>query len=242
MEIIKDQKTALLLGASGLVGGHCLRLLLNHGAYEKVVVFTRRTLPVSHPKLTQHVVDFDLPQSFAPLLKGDDLYCCLGTTMAKAGSREAFFKVDYTYGYEMARAAVQNGVNQFLLVSSVGADPKSIFYYSRVKGELEEAVKQLPFWAVHLFQPSVLLGERNENRWGEQWAAKIGKRIDALTGGLLSKYRPVEADVVAAAMVEVAQHFKPGIHVYPSHYLQQLSEDFQVQVSPSSDRSRPSDD
>ena len=225
MEIIKDQKTALLLGASGLVGGYCLRLLLEHGAYEKVVVFTRRTLPVSHSKLEQHVVNFDLPQTFFHLLKGDDLYCCLGTTMAKAGSRDAFFKVDYTYGYEAARAAAQNGVNQFLLVSSVGADAKSMFYYSRVKGELEDAVKALPFWAVHIFQPSVLLGERNENRWGEQWAAKIGKRIDALTGGLLTKYRPVEAEVVAAAMVSVAQQFKPGIHVYASHYLQQLSEE-----------------
>jgi len=224
LEIIKDQKTALLLGASGLVGGYCLRLLLDHGAYEKVVVFTRKALPVSHTKLEQHVVDFDLPQTFSHLLKGDDLYCCLGTTMAKAGSKEAFFKVDYTYVYEVARAAVENGVNQFLLVSSVGADANSIFYYSRVKGELENAVKQLPFWAIHIFQPSVLLGERNENRWGEQWAAKIGRRIDALTGGLLSKYRPVEAEVVAAAMVSVAQQFQPGIQVYPSHYLQQLSE------------------
>jgi len=234
MEIVKDQKTALLLGASGLVGGYCLRLLLEHGAYEKVVVFTRRILALTHPKLEQHVVDFDLPQTFSHLLKGDDLYCCLGTTMAKAGSKEAFFKVDYTYGYEIARTAVENGVNQFLLVSSVGASAKSIFYYSRVKGELEDAVKALPFWAVHIFQPSVLLGERNENRWGEQWAAKIGRRIDALTGGLLSKYRPVEAEVVAAAMVSVAQQFQPGVHVYPSHYLQKLSQDFTVQVSDTS--------
>ncbi|NUO00917.1 MAG: NAD(P)H-binding protein [Saprospiraceae bacterium] len=224
LEIVKDQKTAVLLGATGLVGGYCLRLLLEHGAYGKVIAFTRRTLPVSHPKLEQHVVDFNLPQTFHHLLKGDDLFCCLGTTMAKAGNKEAFYKVDYTYAYEAALAAVQNKVNQFLLVSSVGADPKSMFYYSRVKGELEDAIKSLPFWAIHIFQPSVLLGERNENRWGEQWAAKIGRRIDALTGGLLSKYRPVEAEVVAAAMVSVAQQFEPGIHVYPSHYLQQLSE------------------
>lgn len=225
MEIIKDQKTALLLGATGLVGSYCLHLLLEHGAYHKVLTFSRRKLPITHARLVQHVVDFDRPDTFAHLLKGDDLFCCLGTTMAKAGSRDAFFKVDYTYTYEAARIAAAQGVNQFLLVSSVGADANSMFYYSRVKGELEDAVKQLPYWAVHIFQPSVLLGERNENRWGEQWAAKIGKGIDAITGGLLSKYRPVEAEVVAAAMVSVAQQFRPGTQVYPSHYLQRLSEE-----------------
>lgn len=225
MEIVKDQKTALLLGASGLVGGFCLRLLLEHDAYGKVVAFTRRKLPLTHPKLQQHVVDFDRPESFTRLLKGDDLYCCLGTTLAKAGSKAAFFKVDYTYTLQAAQAAIQNKVNQLLLVSSVGADANSIFYYSRVKGELEDALKQLPFWALHILQPSVLLGERNENRWGEKWAALIGRRIDALTGGLLTKYRPVEAEVVAAAMVSVAQKLEAGIHIYPSHYLQGLSEE-----------------
>jgi len=225
LEIIKDQKTALLLGATGLVGSYCLRLLLEHGAYHKVLTFSRRKLPITHARLVQHVVDFDRLDTFAHLLKGDDLFCCLGTTMAKAGSRDAFFKVDYTYTYEAARIAAAQGVNQFLLVSSVGADANSMFYYSRVKGELEDAVKQLPYWAVHIFQPSVLLGERNENRWGEQWAAKIGKGIDAITGGWLSKYRPVEAEVVAAAMVSVAQQFRPGTQVYPSHYLQRLSEE-----------------
>ncbi len=225
MEIINDHKTALVLGATGLVGGYCLNLLLEHKAYRKVIVFSRRKLTIDHARLEQHVVDFDNPDSFAHLLKGDDLFCCLGTTMAKAGSKAAFYKVDYTYPLEAAQAALKNGVNQLLLVSSVGADANSIFYYSRVKGALEDAVREMPFWAVHIFQPSVLLGERNENRWGEQWAAKIGKRIDALTGGLLSKYRPVEAEVVAAAMLSAAQQLKPGVHIYPSHYLQHLSEE-----------------
>lgn len=223
MEIIKGKKTALLLGATGLVGGYCLKELLQNDAYDKVCVFTRRRLKQSHDKLIEHVVDFDSPDSYRDLLKGHDLFCCLGTTMAKAGSREAFYRVDYTYSYQAAKMAMQNGVNQYLLVSSVGAHPDSLFFYSRVKGELEQAVKQLQFWATHIFQPSVLLGERNENRWGEQLAGRIAKGIDAVTGGLLTKYRPIEAEIVAKAMVNAAQGIHPGVHVYPSHFLQNLA-------------------
>lgn len=223
LEIVKGKKTALLFGASGLIGGFCLDMLLAHGAYQKVVAFVRRPLKKEHDKLVQHLVDFDRPETFAEHVSGDDIFLCLGTTMAKAGSKEAFYKVDFTYSYEAARQAVQNGVNQLMLVSSVGADPDSIFYYSRVKGELEEQIKTLPFWAIHIFQPSVLLGERNENRWGEEIAGVIGKFIDRLTGGMLTKYRPVEAEVVAQAMINAAQQLSKGVHVYPSHYLQELA-------------------
>ncbi len=224
MEISKSDKTALLFGATGLVGKHVLEMLLWHGAYAKVHTFGRRTLQMEHPRLVHHLIDFNRLMEVKHLLHGDDLYLCLGTTRAKAGSKEAFYQVDYTWNLEIARMACDNGVNQLLLVSSVGADPTSRFFYTRVKGQLEEAVKQLPFWAVHIFQPSVLLGERNENRWGEAIAGKLGKLIDAATGGLLKKYRPVEADVVARAMVSAAQRLEPGIHVYPSHWLQELAE------------------
>jgi uncharacterized protein YbjT (DUF2867 family) len=223
MEIAKDDKTALVFGASGLIGGHVTQFLLLHPAYAKVVVFVRKPLRLEHPKLEQHPVDFDKPESFSHLVKGDDIFCCLGTTMAKAGSKAAFYKVDFTYPFQAAQMAAKNGVGQYLLVSSVGADPKSRFFYSRVKGELEAALRKLDFWSLHIFQPSVLLGERNENRWGEQVAGKIGKVFDRLTGGLLTKYRPIEADVVAKAMVSAAQGLKPGVHVYPSHWLQGLA-------------------
>lgn len=223
MEITKNNKTAILFGASGLVGSNVLEFTLLHGAYRRVLTFGRRPIDVTHPKLTHNVVDFENPSYFQSLVKGDDLFLCLGTTRAKAGSKEAFYKVDYTFNYQAAKAAVQNGVNQLLLVSSVGADSESLFYYSQVKGELEKAVKELPFWATHIFQPSVLLGERNENRWGEEIAGKIGRLIDGVTGGLLKKYRPIEADVVAKAMVSSAQKLEPGVHIYPSHWLQDLA-------------------
>ncbi len=223
MEIAKNNKTALVFGATGLIGSHVVNFLLLHPAYSKVMVFVRRPMNVEHPKLVQHVVNFDKPESFHQLVKGDDLFCCLGTTMAKAGSKEAFYKVDFTYAFEAAQLGKRNGVGQFLLVSSVGADPNSRFFYSKVKGELEVMVKTLGFWGLHIFQPSVLLGERNENRFGEQLAGKIGSIFDKLTGGMLTKYRPIEADVVAKAMVSAAQGLKPGTHVYPSHWLQKLA-------------------
>ncbi len=225
MEITKGKKTAILLGATGLVGGYCLDFLLAHPNYHRVVIFTRRNTGREHERLVEHVIDFaDLP-AYRRLFKGQDLFLCLGTTMRQAGNRKAFFKVEYTYPYQAARMAADNGVNQVFLVSSVGADPDSVFFYNKVKGLLEKAVKNMPFWAVHIFQPSVLLGERNENRWGEKLAGQLGRGIDYLTGGMLTKYRLIEAEVVAQAMVNAAQRLEEGIFTYPSHYLQELAEE-----------------
>ena len=224
MKIHKGNKTALVFGATGLVGGYLLDFLLVHSAYEKVITFGRRELDFEHPKLTNHIINFDEPDSFKELVVGDDLFCCLGTTMAKAGSKEAFFKVDFIYAYRVARLGKKNGVNQCFLISSVGANKDSFFYYSRVKGEIEEAIINLNFWSTHIFRPSVLLGQRNENRWGEEIAGKIGGVIDNLTGGFLTKYRPIEADIVAKSMVGAAQKLEKGVHVYPSNFLQELAD------------------
>ena len=231
MEISKDKKTALIFGATGLVGGFCTDLLLQHKAYSKVLVLTRRSLKKKHEKLVEHIVDFDQLESYESLIKADDVFCCIGTTIRKAGSKDAFYKVDYTYAHKVAKLALDNGANQFLLISSVGADPDSLFFYTRVKGELEQAIKRLPYWSIHIFQPSVLLGERNENRWGEEIAARITKGLDNLLGGFLTKYRPVEAEVVAKAMVSASQKFKEGIFIYPSHYLQGLAEEEQKKLT-----------
>lgn len=179
MEIQKDKKTAILLGATGLVGGQLLQQLLEHPAYGRVVVLSRRPLKEVSPRLQVHLVDFDRPADFAHLLKGEDLFCALGTTIKKAGSKEAFYQVDYTYTFEVAQAARKNGTAQLMLVSSVGADPDSLFFYTRVKGELEEALKALDFWALHLFRPSVLMGDRKEFRLGKNsggscWVGSTG--------------------------------------------------------------------
>jgi len=222
VQLIKDDKTALLFGASGLVGGYCLQFLLASPVYKKVKIFVRKELDFDNEKLEQHVIDFDNIEDYKDLIKGDDVFCCLGTTIKKAGDKEAFRKIDYTYSFQIAKISKEQRANQLLLVSSVGADEDSIFFYSRIKGELENAIKKMNFWATHIFQPSVLLGKRNENRWGEQLAGRLAKGFDFLTGGLLTKYSPVEAELVAKAMVIAAQGFDNGLQIYPSHVLQKM--------------------
>lgn len=223
MEISKSEKTALVLGATGLVGTYLVEQLLMHPAYAKVRILVRHKLRREHPKLEQHIVDFDHLERYRSLFRVHDLFLCLGTTMAKAGSKEAFRQVDYGYNYTAAQLASEQGANQVLLVSSVGADSEALFFYAQVKGELEEAIKELPFWAVRIFQPSFLLGERTEDRWGERVATGIARVVDSFTGNWLSRYRPVEAEYVAAAMVAEAQALRGGQSVITSDQIPRLA-------------------
>jgi uncharacterized protein YbjT (DUF2867 family) len=209
-------KTALIFGATGLVGSELLKLLLSSAQYQKVIAFTRKPIEVYHHKLSNVIVDFDKLESIGSKIIGDDIYICLGTTMKKAGSKEAFYKVDYTYSFEVARIAALNKVNQLLLVSSVGADPDSSIFYSQVKGKLENIVITLPFWSIHIFRPSLLLGQRNEFRAAEAVSAIFARGINALGGNFLGKYKPVEANDVAISMVHAASDLNKGIHLYPS--------------------------
>jgi len=222
----KAQRTAILLGATGLIGGHCLNMLLNHTGYAKVVTLGRRKTTLDNPKLEQHVIDFDKIIASGELpAQGTDLYCCLGTTMKQARSKGAFYKVDFTYTFEMAKLAADTGVKQCLLVSALGADPHSMIFYNRVKGEVEEAVKRLPFEAIHIFQPSLLLGERKENRLGERMGEGIMQLLRPVMIGGLRKYRAIEAKVVATAMIKAALARKPGIHVHLSDKIQAMTGD-----------------
>jgi uncharacterized protein YbjT (DUF2867 family) len=224
MEISKSEKTALVLGATGLVGTYLVDQLLEHPAYAKVRILVRDKMNRTHPKLEQHRVNFDHLERYADLFRVHDLFLCLGTTMAQAGSKAAFRKVDFGYNYTAAELAADKGANQVLLVSSIGADPDSLFFYSQVKGDLEVAIRQLPFWAIRIFQPSFLLGERTENRWGERLASQIARAVDSVTGNWLSRYRPVEAEYVAAAMVAAAQSLRGGISVVTSDQIPDLAQ------------------
>lgn len=217
-------RTALLLGGSGLIGGHCLDLLLRDEAYTQVIALVRKPLPITHPKLTQYSVDFDRLQDFAHLLKADDVFCCLGTTIKKAGSQEAFRKVDFTYAHEAAKLAASNRATQFLLVSSLGADAKSSVFYSRVKGEIEAAVSALNFTSVSIFRPSLLLGERAEFRFGERLAEPVAKALSFFLIGGLRKYRAIEARTVAAAMIEIAKAQTKDVNIYESDRIQRIGD------------------
>jgi uncharacterized protein YbjT (DUF2867 family) len=216
------RKTALLLGAGGLAGGHCLQLLLEDEAYAKVIIWVRKPLALRHPKLEQAVVDFARLESYAQQAKANDVFCCLGTTIKKAGSQAAFRQVDFTYPIEIAKIAAANGAEQFLIVTSLGANPKSAIFYSRVKGEVEAAITPLPFRAIHIFRPSLLLGERQEVRPGEKIAEKVAGAFSFLLRGPLRKYRPIHARVVAAAMVEVAKRNLSGVNIFESERIQEV--------------------
>ncbi|HEX8772788.1 MAG TPA: NAD(P)H-binding protein [Pyrinomonadaceae bacterium] len=210
------RRKALLLGATGLVGGHCLNKLLADADYYGVVTLGRKRLPLEHEKLEQHLIDFKRLPDFASLIEAEDIFSCLGTTIRKARTKEAFREVDFTYQYEVARIAAQAGAEQLLLVSSMGADARSAIFYNRVKGELEDAVSKLPFGGIQIFRPSLLLGAREEIRPGERVSEYAMKTFSFLLAGPLEKYRPVEASTVASAMLRVAKEHPAGINVFPS--------------------------
>ena len=197
-------RSALLLGATGLVGSRCLDLLLADERYRRVRVVARRRPGLRHARLDFHQLDFEELEARPALFRVDDVYCCLGTTIAKAGSEAAFRRVDLDYPVRAAELALEAGADQFLVVSALGADPGSRLFYNRVKGEMEVAVKRLPFRAVWILRPSLLLGERAERRPGERIATLLLRPLAPLMRGRLRRYRPIEARDVAAAMLALA--------------------------------------
>ena len=207
-------KTALLAGATGLIGSQLLPLLLASERYAKVIVVGRRAVPTIHPKLVQVVTELDRLEEVRLKLIADDVYCCLGTTMAQAGSKEAFFRVDFLYVVQLAALAASNFAAQFMVVSSMGADAESGIYYSRVKGEMEAAVRQTPFRAIHIFRPSLLLGKRAQPRLGERLGAVGLRLLRPMLRGPLLKYRPVPGTAVAAAMLQAAEDDGGGVRVH----------------------------
>jgi uncharacterized protein YbjT (DUF2867 family) len=188
-----------------LVGTHCLQRLLASEVYDSVTVLVRRALPLADPKLTQIVADFDRLEEGAASVAAEDVYCCLGTTIKKAGSQEAFRRVDFDYPLELARFSKTRGARRFLMVSALGADARSSVFYNRVKGEVEQAVRELAIEKSYFFRPSLLLGARVEFRLGERVAMAAATLIAPVLVGGLTRYRPIQADAVAAAMVHAAR-------------------------------------
>jgi uncharacterized protein YbjT (DUF2867 family) len=205
-----------------MVGGCCLERLLHEAEYTRVIPLVRRDLLVRHRKTDERIVNFDELGSveFPP---GADVFCALGTTIRKAGSQAAFRKVDLEYPVALAKRAHQLQARQFLVVSSVGANPRSSNFYLRTKGEMEETVGAIPFAAVHIFRPSFLLGARTEKRPGEAIGAVLGQRLRLLFLGGLRRYRPVEGDTVAAAMVAAALGPANGVNIHHFDSIRELA-------------------
>ncbi len=195
------KKSAIVFGATGLIGSFLVEQLLDDARYGEVKVFGRRSTGLTHPKLDEYIIDFEKLDIFRDRVKGDELFCCLGTTIKTAGSEEAFRKVDFEWVRWSAVSAAENGVPKFLVISSVGANAQSSNFYLRTKGEMERAVSELNFKKCVILRPSMLLGPRTEFRSGES----IGKFFMRAFSFLVPKrYKAVQAETVARAMITAA--------------------------------------
>jgi len=205
------RRTALLAGASGLVGGHVLELLLSDPAYERVHTLVRRPRLSPNKKLSEHLVDFEKLDLSA--IRVDDVYACLGTTIKVAGSQENFRRVDHDYTVLVARLARGQGARRLALVSSVGASPKASNFYLRVKGDTEENVGALGYETLAVARPSFLVGERSQKRPGEKIGIAVAGALSFAMVGGLRRYRPIEARSVAAAMIAALKAGDAGVRV-----------------------------
>jgi uncharacterized protein YbjT (DUF2867 family) len=207
-----NARTAIVIGATGLVGSHLLQLLLNDDRFSVIRILTRRTTGVQHSKLQEHIIDFDQPEKWKSIVTGDVLFSALGTTLKTAGSKEAQYKIDHTYQYNVARAAAENGVPVYVLISAAMASEHSRIFYSRMKGELERDVKQLPFQYIHIIQPGMLAGERKENRPFEKLGIPLLQFLNKL--GIAKKQKPVHASIVARAMINASFKTESRVSTY----------------------------
>lgn len=199
-----------------MVGTELLQQLLENKNYGKVISLVRRETSHQNPKLEQIIVDFSSLDEVASRMIADEYYCCLGTTMKKAGSKENFAKVDYLYPVNLATIAEKNKVKKYLLITAMGANKESRIFYNKVKGEVEETISQKNIESIFIFQPSLLLGERDEERLGEKILMKLQRPLSLLLVGPLKKYNPIHAKEVASGMIQMAQKELKGIHIIQS--------------------------
>lgn len=220
-----EGRTAAIFGATGLVGRACLDLLLADERYVRIVAIGRRDPAHSDPKLVVRRAALDTIEALDdPTLDSvDDVFCCLGTTLRKAGSQEAFRRVDLDYVVNAASFAKRRRAHHFLMVSAVGADARSRVFYSRVKGEAESAVAKLGIECVSIFRPSFILGPREESRLGERLGMVVANALSFAMVGRLTKYRPIAAATIARAMLAVADTRAPGVTVYEFDRMATLS-------------------
>jgi uncharacterized protein YbjT (DUF2867 family) len=211
-------KRAVIAGATGLVGRHLTEILINSSEYEKVTLLVRRPLDISSSKLEQIIYDYRNPADTE--IPGDSFFCCLGTTIKKAGSPEVFREVDFNYITDFARTACERGGEKFLFISAMGADKNSKIFYNRVKGETENAVKQIPLKSVFIFRPSLLAGKRKESRPGETLA---GILMHIFKFFIPLKYRAIDAEKVAIAMYRYSLKDMVGVNIIESGLMQKMS-------------------
>ncbi|HAA13575.1 MAG TPA: nucleoside-diphosphate sugar epimerase [Cytophagales bacterium] len=217
-----NRRTALVVGATGLIGRALLDQLLKDDHYRTIITLTRRELGFTHERLVQLIVELDEMEEMRQLIEGTDVFCCLGTTMKQAGSKEAFRKVDYQHVMDVAKLALENGSENFFLVSSIGAKAHSKNFYLRTKGEIEEALKELSYKSLHIFRPASLFGDREERRGKEEASVKLLTSFQFALKGRLKKFRPISGEQVAKGMRVIAHQGQNGTHTYESDQIAEL--------------------
>ncbi|OXS64300.1 NAD-dependent epimerase/dehydratase family protein [Bacillus sp. V-88] len=215
-------RTALIAGATGLVGSHLMDILLKSPEYTRVISFVRRESGVKHEKLDERIISFD-GMKLLPHEEIDDVFCCLGTTIKKAKTKHAFKKVDYEYPIQLGKLGKAHGAKRYLVISSIGASPESPFFYSKVKGNVEKELKELHYPSLHLFRPSLLLGERQEFRLGEKAGEIFSRALRPVMVGRLKRYRSIQGKQVAYGMYRAAVGtFGEGVIIHESERIQEF--------------------
>ena len=214
---------AIIAGASGLIGSNLLQILLHRDYYDEVVILVRKLLPVQHIKLTQIKVDFGHLQDHAGSITGHAVFCCLGSTQKKTPDLAVYRRVDHDYPLSLAQFALKNGVEQYHLVSALGANAGASNFYTKMKGETENDIKNIGLPCLHIYRPALLTGLRSEFRLAERIFTPIMKVIDPLLIGGLKKYRSIPASVVASAMYNQSINNECGVFIHPSDEIKQLS-------------------
>ncbi|MDT7828748.1 NAD(P)H-binding protein [Pricia sp. S334] len=199
-------KTAIILGATGLTGGRLLRLLLEDDRYGTIKLFSRSSVAFSHPKMEEHLGDLMDMEGFAAHFHAEELFCCIGTTKSKTPDQEEYKNIDYGLPVHAAKHCKENGIGTFIVISALGANPKSSVFYNRVKGEMEEAVLAENIPKTHILQPSLIGGRRKEKRWGEWIFKQLMKVANFVLVGSLEKYRSIRPEAIAGSMVWLANH------------------------------------
>ena len=214
---------AIIAGASGLIGSKLLNILLNEPAYNEVLILVRKVLPIEHQKLVQLIVDFDKLDEYAASINGHAIFCCLGSTRKKTPDLAVYRKIDHDYPVKLAQLGKQNGVEQYHLVSSLGANSKSSSFYLKIKGETEDDLQQVSLKCLHIYEPSFLTGDRAEYRPVERKTSVLMKLIDPLLIGGLKKYRSIPAQTVAQAMFNESIKNEEGVFIHPSDKIKLLA-------------------
>ena len=194
---------AIIIGATGATGTAILSQLIEDPYFKRIIIFTRKKPLIQHEKLISHIVDFSHIEKWKSKIKGDILFSTMGTTLKDAGNKENQYRVDFSYQFNFAKAAAENNVKKLVLVSSIGANSQSNFFYPRIKGELEEAVKNLDFQHLSIFQPPVLIRQNEKIRSGEKVLISIFKALNKM--GLLLSQRPMEVEILAKKMIAVSK-------------------------------------